>query len=581
MFKKANEKLAEAKPAIELEEKLDLEDDCSRSLDSFSEEEAKIDSVTIDQKADQPTSVKMTIDVPVKPEVAQATIKTEEKPKEAAIVTPQVENKASVPASKPAVKPANNVSPPKGSLDMWTEKHTPKQLREVAGNNGLINKVLAWLSNWTPASNPKSLLISGPPGIGKTTTVRLIGQKLGYSAQELNASDIRNKESVENRLRDASDNCGISGFNTCAKAMIIMDEIDGMSGGDKGGIAALIEVIKRTKIPIVCICNDRSCPKLKSLGKYCGDMRFQKPTAKDVVMRLVQICKSENFPVPVERLNLIALTSGLDLRQSVNMLQLFYRNSSWAFALNSQKDKCVLVNKFQALTNLLTLEKLKQTDKMNLFFVDPDFVPMLVQENYLSTMGSLDGMALAADSIAFSDTVQTVIKSQNEWSLLPVFGQHSTIEPVAYANLPPESINFPEILGKISVQRKVARLKSEVRDCIAPVAHISEEESISEYANLLTCQFVTMLKTREKDAIPDITTLLETYGLTLDLMKNNCLELSHKSVTSEFKSIPQPVKTALTKAFSKKHKSTPSEKPTVKGSESEESDSEEVEDVRI
>jgi replication factor C subunit 1 len=36
-----------------------------------------------------------------------------------------------------------------------------------------------------------------------------------------------------------------------------MDEVDGMSAGDRGGIAAIINMIKTTKVPIICICNDR------------------------------------------------------------------------------------------------------------------------------------------------------------------------------------------------------------------------------------------------------------------------------------------------------------------------------------
>lgn len=62
-----------------------------------------------------------------------------------------------------------------------------------------------------------------------------------------------------------------------------MDEVDGMSAGDRGGVADLIASIKISKIPIICICNDRYSQKLKSLVNYCMLLNFRKPTKQQVV----------------------------------------------------------------------------------------------------------------------------------------------------------------------------------------------------------------------------------------------------------------------------------------------------------
>ena len=61
-----------------------------------------------------------------------------------------------------------------------------------------------------------------------------------------------------------------------------MDEVDGMSAGDRGGIADLIASIKISKIPIICICNDRYSQKLKSLVNYCLLLEFKKPEESQV-----------------------------------------------------------------------------------------------------------------------------------------------------------------------------------------------------------------------------------------------------------------------------------------------------------
>ena len=63
--------------------------------------------------------------------------------------------------------------------------------------------------------------------------------------------------------------------------VVIMDEVDGMSTGDRGGIQELIRIIKTTQTPIICICNDRESPKVRSLANSCYDLTFSKPTQYD------------------------------------------------------------------------------------------------------------------------------------------------------------------------------------------------------------------------------------------------------------------------------------------------------------
>ena len=76
-----------------------------------------------------------------------------------------------------------------------------------------------------------------------------------------------------------------------------MDEVDGMSGNaDRAGVffsfifhnfdsfqvAELIQMIKRTRVPIICICNDRQSRKIRSLANYCFDLRFQRPRVEQI-----------------------------------------------------------------------------------------------------------------------------------------------------------------------------------------------------------------------------------------------------------------------------------------------------------
>lgn len=70
------------------------------------------------------------------------------------------------------------------------------------------------------------------------------------------------------------------------KTLIIMDEVDGMSSGDRGGISAIIDMIKKTRVPIICICNDRQATKIRSLAGHCYDIKFHKPDKRMIAKRL-------------------------------------------------------------------------------------------------------------------------------------------------------------------------------------------------------------------------------------------------------------------------------------------------------
>jgi replication factor C subunit 1 len=77
-----------------------------------------------------------------------------------------------------------------------------------------------------------------------------------------------------------------------------MDEVDGVGAGDRGGIAALIAVIKQSKTPIICICNDRMNKKLASLVNHCLDLKFMKPTKEQIIKRLRRITFDQNLEIP-------------------------------------------------------------------------------------------------------------------------------------------------------------------------------------------------------------------------------------------------------------------------------------------
>jgi replication factor C subunit 1 len=119
-----------------------------------------------------------------------------------------------------------------------------------------------------------------------------------------------------------------SGFNgkLQTRNCVIMDEVDGMSSGDRGGIAEIIKIIGDCKMPIVCICNDYYDPKIKSLRNHCLDLRFSKPTAIQARARLAAIARMEGLKIePENALDKMVEVSQGDMRHTLNLMQVCAR----------------------------------------------------------------------------------------------------------------------------------------------------------------------------------------------------------------------------------------------------------------
>lgn len=72
-------------------------------------------------------------------------------------------------------------------------------------------------------------------GIGKTTLATVVAKSLGYGLLELNASDTRSKKTLDEELSDVVLSKAIGLKMESKKRVVIMDEVDGMGAGDRGG----------------------------------------------------------------------------------------------------------------------------------------------------------------------------------------------------------------------------------------------------------------------------------------------------------------------------------------------------------
>ncbi|GAA6000732.1 hypothetical protein JCM10207_004630 [Rhodosporidiobolus poonsookiae] len=317
----------------------------------------------------------------------------------------QREADASNPALDSVVKAAVETA-------LWTDRYRPKRFVDLLGDERLHRTALLWLKEWDmcvfkgtakanaaaemkrerskkraregayggggagggggggfeeapadPYGRPqeKILLLSGPPGLGKTTLAHVLARQAGYQILEINASDDRTGKVVEDRIRNALEssaltlNAGVglgkgkgkAGEGGVRPTCVVVDEVDGVAGGGESSfVKTLVKLVtegsstrkpsKKSKgkqprpllRPIICICNDLYAPVLRPLRPLAKIIRFTPPTSAMLVKRLRTICDTEDLSTENKHLSLLVDTAEGDLRSCLNTLQFLKRKGS-------------------------------------------------------------------------------------------------------------------------------------------------------------------------------------------------------------------------------------------------------------
>ena len=200
----------------------------------------------------------------------------------------------------------------------WVEKYRPKTMAEVVGNTKIKEELKKWIEDYLHGNPVKPILLVGPPGCGKTTLANALANDYGFEVIELNASDKRNKDVIKQVVGSASMSKSLSG----KRALIILDEVDGISGNsDRGGVSEILKIIKTAKNPLILTANDIYKPSLMSLRNACKIVKIGSVHTNSIVPVLRRIALKEGFNVDDKILKIIAKHAGGDVRAAINDLE--------------------------------------------------------------------------------------------------------------------------------------------------------------------------------------------------------------------------------------------------------------------
>uniref|UniRef100_A0A2H1VJ44 Replication factor C subunit 1 n=1 Tax=Spodoptera frugiperda TaxID=7108 RepID=A0A2H1VJ44_SPOFR len=493
------------------------------------------------------------------------------------------------------------VTPIAENSNMWVEKYKPQNIKQIIGQHGdasNVKKLMNWLTKWyvnrkakLPKPSPwaknddggyyKAALLSGPPGVGKTTSVALVCKELGFDMVEFNASDTRNKTLIKEQIGQLLTTNSLSGFANgvtgkqavTKKHVLVMDEVDGMAGNeDRGGLQELIGLIKSSSVPIICMCNDRQSQKMRSLVNYCYDLRFNRPRVDQIKSAMLSICFKEGIKIPPDVLSQLIVSANQDVRQTLNLLSMWAIDPSRADPDSLRKDaqttkKDIKLGPFEAIRKVFSAEDHKTmsiNDKSDLFFYDYSLAPLFVQENYLHVAPHcpknevLQRISEAADSISLGDLVDARIRRNQAWSLLPMQAMYSSVIPGnRMSGHMTGQIQFPGWLGKNSRGTKMKRLCQEIHAHTRLSTSGSKSSIYLDYSTHLRNAILSPLVKDKLDGVDKSLEVLESYHLLREDL-DSLVELSLWPGQTNPADLVEPrVKAAMTRSYNKKATALP------------------------
>ena len=324
----------------------------------------------------------------------------------------------------------------------------------------------------------RGIYIYGDSGTGKTSFIINILKELDYDMVKYDAGDVRSKSIVETITKhNMSDKNVMSMFHKKIKRIaVIMDEIDGMNNGDKGGINALIKIIrpKKTKKqrseemtfnPIICIGNYHIDKKIKELMKVCNVVELTPPSKIQIDQILNLLIPTLNTEVKEKVIQYIQS----DLRK-INIIQTLFNNEesiineniiNSIFQIKSYNDDTRKITK-KLINNSFPVEShlhiMNETDRT--------IVGLLWHENIVDVLGKMKKNEVIPfylkilDNMCFADYIDRITFQKQIWqfnemsSLIKTFKNnklfHDSLKKKINYN--PSEVRFTKVLTKYSTE---------------------------------------------------------------------------------------------------------------------------------
>jgi replication factor C subunit 1 len=327
---------------------------------------------------------------------------------------------------------------------MYTTKYKPNNLKNFIGNSIAIKNLIKWLLEWD-SKNKKSkcALLSGINGIGKSLLVDLVLKKHDFNIIHIAIDDERDKDYMNKIIKPL---LNFKKTFTGSMNALVVSDIDS-SSGDYGFISSLVECIKETQIPIICICDDRYSQNIKPILNYCLDIKMAKPKFQEVYPLIYKVVTEEQIKTSKSKIDKLYEESNGDIRYMLNTLQLGINKCNTSKNIQSS-------NIFETTGQLLNMD-ISLEDKFNIYWSANDIHTLMIHENYIGSalnvrdeIKKLENISYSAHTISDVDVLDATFNFD-----LQSYVAFNTVKATVKCNKKGH-VKFPQFLGRISTTNK-------------------------------------------------------------------------------------------------------------------------------
>ncbi len=204
------------------------------------------------------------------------------------------------------------------SSGVWAEKYRPKTLDEMVDREEIVSRFKSFVKD----KNLPHLLLVGPAGVGKTTSILCLSRDLyGPGVQnyilELNASDERGIDVIREKVKNFARTAAIA--SDVSFKILVLDEADSLTTAAQHALRRTMEVYTRTCR--FCLIGNYSENIIDPIQSRCSVFRFGPLAEQDVKSYITTIAKKEGVKLIPEGLDAVFEASGGDMRKATNLLQ--------------------------------------------------------------------------------------------------------------------------------------------------------------------------------------------------------------------------------------------------------------------
>jgi len=288
-----------------------------------------------------------------------------------------------------------------------TEKYKPRSFKEIKGQDIAIERIKSFLKRFP---EKRALILQGPAGCGKTCLAYCLAYETNSEILEINASDLRNREQIANVIGQASKQSSLFNKNK----ILLIDEIDGITKDDYGGLSELTRLISTTNYPIIITANNIWDRKFSELRQKSEILQLKQLDYNIVFKILKDIAEKENLNLNEDILKSLAIKSKGDIRAAINDLQTISEETTHQDIHERDREENIFYILEKILKQLPNYETIKLYDKVN---TPLDEIFLWLEENIpLEYKG--EELYKAIRALSKADVFRGRIHRQQHWRFL-------------------------------------------------------------------------------------------------------------------------------------------------------------------